>query len=176
MEERGSMACILMAAGDVGSLGAVLAKALARQGYERHDEPPPTGYPAAQDEWLGLQVGVAGPHEIPCVVTLEVDAVFRVACHLSAAVGAEPLVAWRRYRGCPPVLKAFVDGAPKWKLGSDPDHEVTYPVPIGDDQRIAEAEAAGLPTDPEGIDRLLDNVSVQVRLGFIHRSSPLRRA
>ena len=102
----------------------LLDRALARQGLIPWSPPRPNGYRTRQDEWHQLAVTSAPCPGHTLLIPADIGAVFGLALWLSQAVGAAPVLALRRDMGLPPVMKVLLDGQPRWRDGSDDDHEV----------------------------------------------------
>ncbi|MEZ4269036.1 MAG: hypothetical protein R3F39_21975 [Myxococcota bacterium] len=162
---------------------ALLTRAMGDKGYARRDAPPPSGYPRAEGEWVGVWVGTAG--QLALLVPEDVSLVFRLACWLSAAAEGGWLAAVRRYMGSAPALKLYTAGGPRWRDGDDPDLEVDWHVPTARPVDVPEPARVGLPSSADDAVRRAGAVLAPWRVlaaregavvtGWIAQDSPLTR-
>ena len=63
--------------------------------------------------------------------------------------------AWRCFQGLEPCTKILWGGKPRWKHGSDPDHEVQYSIPIGQPAEVRPPSEPRVPTEGDIVTALL---------------------
>ncbi|TNF35239.1 MAG: hypothetical protein EP329_06405 [Deltaproteobacteria bacterium] len=153
-----SVSAVLLAEQDLAEAIRRLDHALRERRYKRWDQPLPRGYPAAPLEWIGFLVAPLPAARAVAFVPHDPGAVFDLATWLSAAWPDELLVAWRRFRGGEPVAKFLVGGAPRWKDGDDPDHEVAWHVPRLPPAELRVPPRKHLPDSAVAVEELLEGV------------------
>lgn len=153
MSDAPSIAAIV-APWDPASALERLGRALAARGMRPHPKPLPAGYKPAPSEWIGLVTLPLAPHRRgrdatpnTAIVTTDVPRIFHFALQLSTAFPDEVLAVWRCFSGLDPVAKVVWGGRPRWKEGDDPDHEVAFPVPIGQPAEVRPPSEARVPLE-----------------------------
>ncbi|PIE18185.1 MAG: hypothetical protein CSA66_05025 [Proteobacteria bacterium] len=181
-EDSPSVAAILIAGLSVDEAIGRLDEALRLQRCQRHDTPPPRGYPAGALEWVGFAVVPLPEPSGVAILPSAVGHAFDLARWVSAASPDQLVIAWRRLRGEAPVAKFLSEGVPRWKDGDDPDHEVHWRVPSHPPAETPLPPTHGLPATAAEcsaavrplIRRFADPPGPHDRVvGYIERRSPL---
>lgn len=161
MTDGPSIAAIVAPWDPAGTLER-LGRALVARGMRPHVAPLPAGYKPAPSEWIGATTLPLAPHRRgreaspnAALVTTDVPRIFHFALQLSAAYPDEVFAVWRRFSGLEPVAKIVWGGRPRWKEGDDPDHEVAFPVPIGQPAEVRPPSEPRVPLELSALTAML---------------------
>lgn len=156
MHDRPSTSLLILPGLATDAARELFGQALGRR-YMATDKTPPAGFPLEQDEWIGgmlsaLPAGTIASEQAALFILEDCSAVFRLAFDFAESHPTLPFLAWRRFRGLPPVLKAYAGGVPVYKNGKDDDLEVGWPIPTDPNEALFTYQDTGLPIRADALD------------------------